>query len=249
MAVGFYGYLFCVLCVSDLLNVASAVCQYMKQDIAFKVVKSDVVLSGTVNGITDGDSKYFPGIPGAKTIEMSIECIYKGPSMNSAVKIYGVGIFEDAAGKCHNTTVTKDVEAIVYLEKKSNGDLLMKYVNDPIFFQDELTICGQDPPKLVSDHAEPDYVDDYCTWNGDDCVEYRTTLAPTTTKAPTPKPEPSPEPNPEPTAEPEKQTTIKYVINSVKPQSKDGDENNSAASLTSMTFLLAISSIVAYLVL
>lgn len=35
----------------------------------------------------------------------------------------------------------------------------------------------------------------------------------------------------------------------VKPQSKDGDENNSAASLTSMTFLLAISSIVAYLVL
>lgn len=93
MAVGFYGYLFCVLCVSDLLNVASAVCQYMKQDIAFKVVKSDVVLSGRVNGITDGDSKYFPGIPGAKTIEMSIECIYKGPSMNSAVKIYGVGEF------------------------------------------------------------------------------------------------------------------------------------------------------------
>lgn len=35
----------------------------------------------------------------------------------------------------------------------------------------------------------------------------------------------------------------------VKPQSKDGDENNSAASLTSMTFHLAISSIVAYLVL
>lgn len=95
MAVGFYGYLFCVLCVSDLLNVASAVCQYMKQDIAFKVVKSDVVLSGTVNGITDGDSKYFPGIPGAKTIEMSIECIYKGPSMNSAVKIYGVGEFNN----------------------------------------------------------------------------------------------------------------------------------------------------------
>lgn len=95
MAVGFYGYLFCVLCVSDLLNVASAVCQYMKQDIAFKVVKSDVVLSGRVNGITDGDSKYFPGIPGAKTIEMSIECIYKGPSMNSAVKIYGVGEFNN----------------------------------------------------------------------------------------------------------------------------------------------------------
>lgn len=95
MAVGFYGYLFCVLCVCDLLNVASAVCQYMKQDIAFKVVKSDVVLSGTVNGITDGDSKYFPGIPGAKTIEMSIECIYKGPSMNSAVKIYGVGEFNN----------------------------------------------------------------------------------------------------------------------------------------------------------
>lgn len=95
MAVGFYGYLFCVLCVSDLLNVASAVCQYMKQDIAFKVVKSDVVLSGTVNRITDGDSKYFPGIPGAKTIEMSIECIYKGPSMNSAVKIYGVGEFNN----------------------------------------------------------------------------------------------------------------------------------------------------------
>lgn len=93
MAVGFYGYLFCVLCVSDLLNVASAVCQYMKQDIAFKVVKSDVVLTGTVNGITDGDSKYFPGIPGAKTIEMTIDCIYKGPSMNSAVKIYGVGEF------------------------------------------------------------------------------------------------------------------------------------------------------------
>lgn len=95
MAVGFYGYLFCVLCVSDLLNVASAVCQYMKQDIAFKVVKSDVVLSGTVNGITDGDSKYFPGIPGAKTIDMTIECIYKGPSMNSAVKLYGVGEFNN----------------------------------------------------------------------------------------------------------------------------------------------------------
>lgn len=95
MAVGFYGYLYCVLCVSDLLNVASAVCQYMKQDIAFKVVKSDAVLTGTVNGITDGDSKYFPGIPGAKTIEMSIECIYKGPSMNSAVKIYGVGEFNN----------------------------------------------------------------------------------------------------------------------------------------------------------
>lgn len=95
MAVGFYSYLFCVLCVSDLLNVASAVCQYMKQDIAFKVVKSDVVLTGTVNGITDGDSKYFPGIPGAKTIDMTIECIYKGPSMNSAVKIYGVGEFNN----------------------------------------------------------------------------------------------------------------------------------------------------------
>lgn len=95
MAVGFYGYLFCVLCVSDLLNVASAVCQYMKQDIAFKVVKSDVVLTGTVNGITDGDSKYFPGIPGAKTIDMTIECIYKGLSMNSAVKIYGVGEFNN----------------------------------------------------------------------------------------------------------------------------------------------------------
>lgn len=66
---------------------------------------------------------------------------------------------------------------------------------------------------LRLDHAEPDYVDEICPWNGDDCVVYRTTLAPTTTKAPTPKPEPSPEPNPEPTAEPEKQTTIKYVIN------------------------------------
>lgn len=67
--------------------------------------------------------------------------------------------------------------------------------------------------SLRLDHAEPDYVDEICPWNGDDCVVYRTTLAPTTTKAPTPKPEPSPEPNPEPTAEPEKQTTIKYVIN------------------------------------
>ncbi|XP_052679811.1 uncharacterized protein LOC128160521 isoform X2 [Crassostrea angulata] len=195
MAVGFYGYLFCVLCVSDLLNVASAVCQYMKQDIVFKVVKSDVVLTGTVNGITSGDDKYFPGIPGAKTIEMTIDCIYKGPSMNSAVKIYGVGIFEDKAGKCHNTTVAKDREAIVYLEQKSNGDLLMKYLNDPIYFADELTICGQDPPKLVSDHAEPDYVDDYCPWNGDDCSVYRTTPASTTTEAPTHKPEPMTEPN------------------------------------------------------
>lgn len=67
--------------------------------------------------------------------------------------------------------------------------------------------------SLRLDHAEPDYVDEICPWNGNDCVVYRTTLAPTTTKAPTPKPEPSPEPNPEPTAEPEKQTTIKYVIN------------------------------------
>lgn len=108
MAVGFYGYLFCVLCVSDLLNVASAVCQYMKQDIAFKVVKSDVVLTGTVNGITDGDSKYFPGIPGAKTIDMTIECIYKGPSMNSAVKIYGVGEFNNILSDyrtCYNVSL------------------------------------------------------------------------------------------------------------------------------------------------
>lgn len=93
MAVGFYGYLFCVLCVSDLFSVASAVCQYMKQDIAYKVVKSDLVLTGMVTRITDGDDTYFPGVPGAKTIEMSIDCIYKGPSMSSAVKIYGVGEF------------------------------------------------------------------------------------------------------------------------------------------------------------
>lgn len=252
MAVGFYGYLFCVLCVSDLFSVASAVCQYMKQDIAYKVVKSDLVLTGMVTRITDGDDTYFPGVPGAKTIEMSIDCIYKGPSMSSAVKIYGVGIFEDEAGKCHNTTVKKDEETIVYLETKSNGDLLMKFVNDPIFFTDELTICGQEAPRLVSDHAEPDYLDDYCPWNGKDCVEYRTTPTPTTTKAPTPKPEPMPESNPEPTAEPtaepENKTTIIYVINPIKPQVKDGEGDNGAASLTSMTFLLAISSIVAYLV-
>lgn len=60
------------------------------------------------------------------------------------------GIFEDAAGKCHNTTVTQDQETIVYLEQKPNGDLLMKYQNDPHYFSDELTICGQDPPQLVS---------------------------------------------------------------------------------------------------
>lgn len=74
---------------------------------------------------------------------------------NQCINLYGLccifqGIFEDKAGKCHNSTVAKDQEAIVYLEQKSNGDLLMKYLNDPIYFQDELTICGQDPPKLVS---------------------------------------------------------------------------------------------------
>lgn len=93
MAVGLYGYLFCVLCISDFFNVASAECQYKKQDIAYKVVKSDLVLTGKVTGITDGDDKYFPGIQGAMTIDMSIECIYKGPSMNSAAKVYGVGEF------------------------------------------------------------------------------------------------------------------------------------------------------------
>lgn len=93
MAVGLYGYLFCVLCISDFFNVASAECQYKKQDIAYKVVKSDLVLTGKVTGITDGDDKYFPGIQGANTIDMSIECIYKGPSMNSAAKVYGVGEF------------------------------------------------------------------------------------------------------------------------------------------------------------
>lgn len=91
MAVGLYGYLFCVLCISDFFNVASAECQYKKQDIAYKVVKSDLVLTGKVTGITDGDDKYFPGIQGAMTIDMNIECIYKGPSMNSAAKVYGVG--------------------------------------------------------------------------------------------------------------------------------------------------------------
>lgn len=91
MAVGLYGYLFCVLCISGFFNVASAECQYKKQDIAYKVVKSDLVLTGKVTGITDGDDKYFPGIQGAMTIDMSIECIYKGPSMNSAAKVYGVG--------------------------------------------------------------------------------------------------------------------------------------------------------------
>lgn len=93
MAVGLYGYLFCVLCISGFFNVASAECQYKKQDIAYKVVKSDLVLTGKVTGITDGDDKYFPGIQGAMTIDMSIECIYKGPSMNSAAKVYGVGEF------------------------------------------------------------------------------------------------------------------------------------------------------------
>lgn len=34
----------------------------------------------------------------------------------------------------------------------------------------------------------------------------------------------------------------------IKPQVKDGEGDNGAASLTSITFLLAISSIVAYLV-
>lgn len=91
MAVGLYGYLFCVLCISGFFNVASAECQYKKQDIAYKVVKSDLVLTGKVTGITDGDDKYFPGIQGAMTIDMNIECIYKGPSMNSAAKVYGVG--------------------------------------------------------------------------------------------------------------------------------------------------------------
>lgn len=120
MAVGFYGYLFCVLCVSDLLNVASAVCQYMKQDIAFKVVKSDVVLSGTVNGITDVDSKYFPGIPGAKTIEMSIECIYKGPSMNSAVKIYGVGEFNNILSD-YRTCYNVSLRCIIFFHNQFNA--------------------------------------------------------------------------------------------------------------------------------
>lgn len=248
MAVGVYGCLICVLCISDLFNVANAVCKYMKQDIAYKVVKSDLVLTGTVSGITDRDDTYFPGIQGAKTIEMNVECIYKGPEMNSAVKIYGVGVFEDANGKCHNTTVKDGEETIVYLEKKSNGDFLMKFVNDRIYFTDELTICGQDKPKLVFGHEEPDYIDEICPWNGPDCVVYRTTQAPTTTKAPTIKPEPTPEPSPEPTAEPESKTTIRYAINSIKPQVKDGSKDGGAASLTSMTFLLAISSIVAYLV-
>lgn len=247
MAVGLYGYLFCVLCISGFFNVASAECQYKKQDIAYKVVKSDLVLTGKVTGITDGDDKYFPGIQGAMTIDMSIECIYKGPSMNSAAKVYGVGIFEDAAGKCHNTTVTQDQETIVYLEQKPNGDLLMKYQNDPHYFSDELTICGQDPPQLVSDHDYPDEVSDFCPWNGVDCVVYRTTQAPTTTNAPTPKPEQTAKPNPEPTAEPGPQSTIKYV-NPVKPQVKNSEGDSGAASLTSMTFLLSISSIIAYLV-
>lgn len=58
-------------------------------------MKLDVVLIGMVNGIMDVDSKYFLGILGVKIIEMSIECIYKGFSMNSVVKIYGVGEFNN----------------------------------------------------------------------------------------------------------------------------------------------------------
>lgn len=91
MATGKYGYLLCVLCIWDVLYMAHALCRYMKQDVAYKVVESDLVLTGTVRKIMEGDSKYFPGVNGAKTIEMDIECIYKGPDMTSAAKIYGAG--------------------------------------------------------------------------------------------------------------------------------------------------------------
>lgn len=84
-------YLFYTLCVLDFIYLTDAVCKYMKQDIAYKVVKADVVLTGIPQKFIDGDSKYYPGIPGAKAFEMNAACIYKGPNMNEAVTVYGAG--------------------------------------------------------------------------------------------------------------------------------------------------------------
>nr|XP_022299160.1 uncharacterized protein LOC111107990 [Crassostrea virginica] len=243
MATGKYGYLLCVLCIWDVLYMAHALCRYMKQDVAYKVVESDLVLTGTVRKIMEGDSKYFPGVNGAKTIEMDIECIYKGPDMTTAAKIYGAGVFEDTMGKCHNTTVAVDTETIVYVQKMDNGDLMMKFVNDPIYYTDEINVCGVPRPKLVTDHTEPDYADEICPWYEEDCIRYVTTKAPTTMA-------PTPEPTPEPTVKPEEpKSTIKYddkTLQPVKPQVKDNDDSG-VASLTSVTSILVISSLLAYL--
>lgn len=234
---GIYGYIFCILCILDFIYLSDAVCKYVKRDVAYKVVKSDVVLTGKVIKIMDGDSKHFPGIQGAQTLEFEAECIYKGGDMNKDVTVYGFGTFEDSSGMCHNTNSTKvDGETIVYLEKKENGDLVNKYLNDPIAYLDELTICGEQSPRLAEGQPVPDYFDEVCPFYEDECIRYK---EPTTkvTEAPT---TPSPEPETSPATP--KPTTEKKVLYSVKPQVKDGG-NGAGRLATSFTSIIALSII------
>jgi hypothetical protein len=65
-------------------------------------------------------------------------------------KVFVVGIFEDNSGKCHNSTLKVDENVILYLERKANGDLVVKFENDPGYITDELTVCGLEKPKLVT---------------------------------------------------------------------------------------------------
>ncbi|XP_061178878.1 uncharacterized protein LOC133187495 [Saccostrea echinata] len=239
---GIYGYMFCILCILDFIYLSDALCKYVKRDVAYKVVKSDVVLSGKIIKVNDGDSKYFPGIQGAQTLQFEAECIYKGGDMTKDVTIYGFGVFEDSSGMCHNTSIPKEPDTIVYLERKENGELVNKYLNDPINYLDELTICGEKSPKLAKGQPVPDYFEDVCPFYEDECIQY---IEPTTkaTDAPT---TPSPEPETSPVTP--KPTTEKGVRYSIKPQVKDGENGASRlATLTSITSTIAFSTFLVYL--
>ncbi|XP_062619432.1 uncharacterized protein LOC134280994 [Saccostrea cucullata] len=138
---------------------------------------------------------------------------------------------------CHNTSFNPvDEYTIIYLEKKQNGDLVNMYLNDPISYLDELTICGEESPRLAEGQPVPDYFDEVCPFFGNECIRYN---EPTTkvTEAPT---TPSPEPETSPVTP--KPTTEKGVLYSVKPQVKDGG-NGAGRLANSLTSIVALTTI------